>query len=140
MKKFWTFLNKLGIIRNHMARPRKIRYGNGEIQLSGYSPEEADAIQEKLLASAPELVSLPQPGELVNLEKTETLETVDTTTLSETALDLYQDPRTKDYKIVHVKYNPVSKSAKVTEFLPGGSFRLAGTNALKMELVKLGKI
>lgn len=144
MKYLLQILTKLGIIKSKreeiVARPRKLKYGNGEILLYNYSPEEADAIQEKLLESAKELTSLPQAGDLVNLEKTEILETVDTTTLSHTALDLYQDPVTKDYKVVQVNYNPISRSAKVVEFLPAGSFKAAGVAAFKMELYKQGKV
>ncbi len=123
-----------------MARPRKIKYGNGEILLHNYSPEESDAIQAKLLESAKELTTLPQVGELVNLEKAEEVEVVDTSTMTHVALDLYLDPKDKEYYLMHVKYNPISKAGKVVEKIKAGSFRLAGVNNLKMELVKLGKI
>lgn len=154
-------LRHLGIIKDkNMARPRKLKFGDGEIHLCGYSTEEATKIQQSLdlffsgVASsqrgdpnAPgketlfeEFSKIPVMGDIINLQNVEEVEIVDQTTLSETALDLYQDPTTKDYKIVHVKYNPVSKSAKVTEFIPAGSFRAAGTAALKMEMYKMGKV
>lgn len=144
MKKCLTFLTEwFKILKEKlkMSRPRKVKFGNGEILLCNYSPEEADAIQATLLASAKNLIESPQVGDIVDLsKKDEVLEVIDQTTLSETALDLYMDPKTNLYSVVHVKYNPVSKSAKVVEFIPAGSFRLAGTNSLKMEMVKLGKV
>lgn len=134
-------LKNIGIIKKkvediYIARPRKLKYGNGEITLSGYSTEEADAI-EAFLNKVP--TEGPKVGDLVEL-KEDVIEVIDQTTLSETALDLYLDKEKKEYKVVHVKYNPVSKAAKVTEMISAGSFKLAGVNNLKMEMFKLGKV
>jgi hypothetical protein len=147
MKFLFTLLRKLGIIREEkMARPRKLKFGNGEITLSGYTPEEADKIQEifeSTISGVPstartvieEVTSGPKVGDIVN---TQTMEVVDVTTLTHTAVDLLREG--SEFKIVLLKYNPVSKSAKVVEIKDAGSFRNAGVNNFKMELFKQGKI
>lgn len=68
------------------------------------------------------------------------MEIIDTTSLTESAVDLWLNPETKEYELIHIKYNPISGFAKITEHTKAGSFRLAGTNTFKMELVKLGKV
>jgi hypothetical protein len=139
----WTWLRKFSIIRKILgekpvARPRRVKLGEGEITLHNYTPEFADKLQKHLDSFREEVIG-PKVGDIVEL-KEDSIEVVDTTTLSCTALDLYQDPKTKEYQVVFIKYNPVSKSAKVVDFRNAGSFRNAGINNFKIELVKEGKI
>lgn len=124
-----------------MGRPRKLKYGNGEITLAGYTTEEANLLVEGInkLSEIKSLEEGPKVGDIVEL-KEETMEVVDMTTLTNTAVDLWLDPQFKDFKLVTIKYNPISKAAKVVDFQPAGSFRHAGVNNFKMELVKQGKV
>src|SRR6185295_15777543 len=116
MKFLWTVLRKIDIIKKNMARPRKLKLGNGEITLSGYTPEEADKIQALLTSEKTEVIETgPQVGDIVN---TETMEVLDMTTLTETAVDLLRVGN--EFKLVFVKYNANSKSAKVVEVRDAG--------------------
>lgn len=122
-----------------MGRPRKLKYGNGEITLAGYTTEEANLLVEGInkLSEVKSLEEGPKVGDIVEL-KEDTMEVIDMTTLTNSAFDLFVDG--KEFHIVTIKYNPVSKAAKVMEMKPAGSFRLAGVNNFKIELVRQGKI
>lgn len=135
-RKFWG---------NKMARPRKIEFAEGEILLKGFSPEKADEI-EKLLTGTPiivkgELDTGPiAPGSIIEIKPNEPIKEVDVTDLTFYALGNYHDKEAQQYKIVVIKYNPVTMLAKVEQIKNAGSFKLAAVNNMKMELVTLDLI
>lgn len=136
-----TWLRKIGIIKENMARPRRMKFGNGEITLSGYTPEEADKLQEHLnkMSNDTSVVHSPVVGDIVEL-KEEEIKVVDVSELTNTAIDLVHDKENKEFQLVFIKYNPVTKAAKVTETKYAGNFKLAASNNFKVELVTSGKI
>jgi hypothetical protein len=125
-----------------MARPRKLKFGEGEITLSGYTPEEADKIQEwisNVHSGVPSIARGPQVGDMVEITE-DKLEVIDTTTLVNTALDLYQEPDTKQWKLVSIKYNPVSGLAKAEDAKVAGINKYDAINKFKIELFNMRKI
>lgn len=126
-----------------MARPRVLTIPglDGEIVLRNFTPEQCQMISDNLnRLGGPGVVRGPEIGDIVEVKPDEPIKVVDVTELKETAIGLFHNREKLEYQVVVVKYNPVSGAAKVVEMKNGGSFRLAGVNSLKMELVNLGMV
>lgn len=139
--------NKFVIIYNRikeyfMGRPRVLKFGEGEILLKNLTTEQSDFVQKVIenASGIQSVVSGPVAGDIVEIKADEPIKIVDVSELKETALGLIHNREKLEYQIVTVKYNPISGAAKVTEVRNAGSFRLAGVNNFKMELVKLEMI
>lgn len=125
-----------------MGRPRILKFGDGEILLKNLTTEQSDFVQKLIETSSgvSSVVRGPVVGDIIEVKANEPVKIVDVTELKETAVGLFHNREKLEYQIVVVKYNPVSGAAKVIETRNAGSFRLAGVNNLKMELVNLGMI
>lgn len=127
MFKFISIFNKKKDQEITMARPRTLKLPDGEVSLSGFSPEKADAIQKLLLEGKTEEKS------------TETHVTTTTTgPLHQITLGLWQDPSTKMYNVVEIHYNPTTKESKVHSIVPGDSVKAIALGMMKLKFFNLG--
>jgi hypothetical protein len=123
----WKRLKELFV-----GRPKVIKIGDGEVILKNLTAEKSAEIQAFLLSDKPIPV-----GSVVEIKADEPIKTITPEELTEFAVGLYLDKPTGEYRVVTVKYNPNSKVAMIVNERNAGSFRLAGVNALKVELSNL---
>lgn len=114
-----------------MARPRVIKYGEGEIKLMNLSKEEADKVQA-LIEGAPsaQVAVLSVPVEVAQ----------PTGELPENAIGLFEDCDKRRFSIVVVGYNLETGETKILETKDAGTNKYGANDKFKEMVVKKGII
>lgn len=111
-----------------MARPRVFKLDNGEVSIQGFSTETANKLEEHISqfgkTSAPVAAGTEAPVVISDL--------------METSLGFGFNKQTKKWELTIVKFNPVTKQARVMEVKDMGDFKQQAVNKFKIELVERG--
>lgn len=105
-----------------MSKFRNFKLKDGKVSIKDFTKDKADLFEQYCYEFGQEQ-DAPKPNEALSGQ------------LTEKALGLRENAVTKEWEIVVVAYNPVTKEAKVEQVKGAGNFRQLALNSFKQELL-----